>query len=308
MSFAVSIVIIISIIFRNVLMISNIYKKITLFMSFFIIFFSAVQADQATLSTDINQVTPLTTKPVIVVSIEPLYEVVSTLSHGVVKPEVIYLNFNDINQPLSTRQQETLLSADIIIRVGRGFEPRLDDFLIQQGKALQNKTITLSRYIPLLEKENIRTDDQYLLFTDRQASSDLRFWMDPRLLRMLTDFIAPTLATMDPVHLEEYLDNEIVLRAQLKKVENKMMTLFKQLSLEQKLLLGQLNPYLKNRYLSFSDSKLLDNIKTVKPAVLSCIKNQSYSTIPLNLEYTEKTLNSLLYTIEQCAKSTVVSG
>ncbi|RKZ93412.1 MAG: hypothetical protein DRQ43_08160, partial [Gammaproteobacteria bacterium] len=65
-------------------MISNIYKKITLFMSFFIIFFSAVQADQATLSTDINPVTPLTTKPVIVVSIEPLYEVVSTLSHGVV--------------------------------------------------------------------------------------------------------------------------------------------------------------------------------------------------------------------------------
>jgi len=277
-------------------------------MSFFIIFFSAVQADQATLSTDINPVTPLTTKPVIVVSIEPLYEVVSTLSHGVVKPEVIYLNFNDINQPLSTRQQETLLSADIIIRVGRGFEPLLDDFLIQQGKALQNKTITLSRYIPLLEKENIRTDDQYLLFTDRQASSDLRFWMDPRLLRMLTDFIAPTLATMDPVHLEEYLENEIVLRAQLKKVENKMMTLFKQLSLEQKLLLGQLNPYTKIRCPGFSDIKLLENIKTVNPEVLSCIKHQSYPTIPLNLEYTEKTLNSLLYTIEQCAKSTVVSG
>jgi len=277
-------------------------------MTFFIISVSAVQADQATLSTDINTVSPLTTKPVIVVSIEPLYEVVSTLSHGVVKPEVIYLNFNDINQPLSTRQQETLLSADIIIRIGRGFEPLLDDFLSQQGRALQNKTITLSRYIPLLGKENIRVDDQTILFTDRQASSDLRFWMDPRLLRMLTDFIAPTLATMDPVHLEEYLENEIVLRAQLKKIENKMVSLFKQLSLEQKLLLGQLNPYLKNRYLSFSDSKRLDDIKTVKPGVLSCIKNQSYAAIPLNLEYTEKTLNSLLYTIEQCAKSTVVSG
>jgi len=289
-------------------MISNIYKKITVFMTFFIISVSAVQADQATLSTDINTVSPLTTKPVIVVSIEPLYEVVSTLSHGVVKPEVIYLNFNDINQPLSTRQQETLLSADIIIRIGRGFEPLLDDFLSQQGRALQNKTITLSRYIPLLGKENIRVDDQTILFTDRQASSDLRFWMDPRLLRMLTDFIAPTLATMDPVHLEEYLENEIVLRAQLKKIENKMVSLFKQLSLEQKLLLGQLNPYLKNRYLSFSDSKRLDDIKTVKPGVLSCIKNQSYAAIPLNLEYTEKTLNSLLYTIEQCAKSTVVSG
>ena len=168
--------------------------------------------------------------------------------------------------------------------------------------------MTLSNYIPLLEKEGIRAKDENIIFTDRQANSDLRFWMDPRLVKMLTDYVAPQLVVMDPDHYEEYLDNEIVLRAQLKKVENKMVSLFKELSLEQKLLLGQLNPYLKNRYLSISDIKHVKDINTVKPGVLSCLKNQSYATIPLNLEYTEKTLNSLLHTIEQCSKSTIVSS
>lgn len=293
----------------------NLCKRIILLMSFFIVCVSVVQAEQdykiknkTTLSTDVNQLAPLITRPNIIVSIEPLYEVVSSLSHGVVKPEVIYLNFSDIKQPLSAWQQAKLLSADIIVRVGKGFEPQLDDFLSQQGKPIQNKTITLSSYIPLLEKEGIRAEDENIIFTDRQVYSDLRFWMDPRLVKMLTDYIAPQLVVMDPVHYEEYLDNEIVLKAQLKKVEDKMMTLFRQLSLEQKILLGQLNPYLKNRYLSFAEIQHMQDIKKVKPGVLSCLKNQSYAAIPLNLEYTEKTLNSLLHTIEQCSKLTIVSS
>lgn len=300
-------------------MLSNLCKKITMLMSFFIVCFSVVQAAQYSnqdsalnnensVSSAANPLYSLMAKPNIIVSVEPLYEVVSSLSHGVVKPEVIYLNFSDIKQPLSSRQQEKILAADIIVRVGKGFEPQLDDFLAQQGKLLQNKTITLTNYIPLLEKENIRADNPSAIFTDRQVHSDLRFWMDPRLVKMLTDFIAPQLVTMDPDHCEEYLDNEIILRAQLKKVENKMVSLFRELSFEQKLLLGLLNPYLKNRYLSFSEIAQMKSTKTVKPGVLSCLKKQSYATIPLNLEYTEKTLNTMLHTIEQCSKSTLVSS
>jgi len=284
-------------------------KRTIFIMSFFMVCFSFAQAEQDLLI--INQSNEQTAveikKTNIVVSIEPLYEIVSSLSYGVVKPEVMYMNLSDILLPLSNWQQEQLLSADIIIRVGKGFEPLLDDFLIQQGKELQNKTITLSNYIPLLEKESLHDSGQFINVTDRQVVSDLRFWMDPRLLRMLTNYIAPTLATMDPAHLEEYLDNEIVLRSQLKKIENKMKSLFRQLSLEQKLLLGQFNPYLKNRYLSFADSNHVKTTKTVHPNVLSCLKNQSYATIPLNLEYTEKTLNTLLYAIEKCEKSMIIS-
>jgi len=39
--------------------------------------------------------------PIILVSVEPLYEIVSSLSHGIVKPRVIYLNFHDRHKPLS---------------------------------------------------------------------------------------------------------------------------------------------------------------------------------------------------------------
>jgi len=283
--------------------ISNLYKKIILLIAAFMLGFSAVHAQQHTVSQ---------THPNIVVSIEPLYELVSSLSHGVVSPEVIYMNFSDIKQPLTDWQKDKLLSADIIIRVGKGFEPQLDTFLSRQDKPLQNKIITLSNYIPVLDKQKLdketnQLDNQAVIYTDRQAHSDLRFWMDPRLLKMLTDFIAPRLVMMDPEHYEEYLDNEVILRAQLKKVENKMVSLFKQLSLEQKLILGQLNPYLKNRYLSFAEINRMENTRTLQAGVLSCLKNQSYATIPLNLEYTEKALNSLLYIIENCSRSTIVS-
>jgi ABC-type Zn uptake system ZnuABC Zn-binding protein ZnuA len=241
-------------------------------------------------------------QPKIVVSIEPLYEVLATLSHGVATPEVVYTHFNDIVQPLSKGQKKTLLDADIIIRVGKGFEPFLDKFLQQQDQVLQDKVITLSLYIPLLEKEKLQAYDHDANFSDRQASSDLRFWMDPRLLKMLTDYIAPTLATMDPIHNEEYLDNEVVLKVQLKKIEKKMLSAFRALSLEQKFILAQFNPYLKNRYLSFSDSQKLKQI-SLSSKEYACLNVQSYSQIPLNLEYTEKTLATLLQRIKRCSDS-----
>jgi len=176
----------------------------------------------------------------------------------------------------------------------------LDDFLLQEkNKSLQNKTITLSYYVPLLDKEKLRHNHKNIIYKERQTDSDMRFWMDPRLLRMLTDIIAPKLATMDPQHLEEYLENEIVLRSQLKKVENKMLTLFRQLSAEQKLLIARFNPYLKNRYLSFTNIKSINTVK-FQPELFSCINSNTYASIPLNLAYMEQSLNNLLQSLEQC--------
>lgn len=275
-----------------------------LFVCFSVVMNGALAEQENTLeqATNTKLADPLLSQPNIVVSVEPLYEIVSTLSHGIAKPQVIYLNFNDRHKALSAWQKERLNSADIIIRAGKGFEPLLDDYLKQKGKALENKTITLSRYIPLLDKANVQND---VLATNRQEKSDLRFWMDPRLVKMLAVYIAPRLVTMDPEHQEEYLDNEIVLKDQLKKIEKKMLSLFKQLSVEQKTLFAQFNPYLKNRYMSFSETKHMTHLKNNPPGVVSCIQNHSFDAIPLNLEYTEKALYSLLHTLEQCSKSKV---
>lgn len=245
---------------------------------------------------------PPSSQPQILVSVEPLYEIVAALCHGIVKPQVIYINFNERHQALSQWQKNQIDTADIIIRAGRGFEPRLDDYLKQQGKILENKTITLSQYIPLLDKQN---NQKNVLATNRQEKSDLRFWMDPRLVKMLAIYIAPKLVTMDPDHQEEYLDNEIVLKDQLKKIENKMLILFKQLSAEQKILFAQFNPYLKNRYMSFSQSKEIEPYLSHQSEVTSCIQSHSFDVIPLNLEYTEKALYALLDTLEKCSKSNV---
>ncbi|MCP3853085.1 MAG: zinc ABC transporter substrate-binding protein [Gammaproteobacteria bacterium] len=243
------------------------------------------------------------TSPIILVSVEPLYEIVSSLSHGIVKPKVIYLNFHDRYKPLSPWQKKLIHSADIIIRAGRGFEPLLDDYLKQQKQTLSNKTITLSQYIPLLDKEGVDN----VLASNRQEKSDLRFWMDPRLVKMLAIYLAPRLVVMDPDHQENYLDNEIVLKDQLKKVEDKMLLLFKQLSTEQKILFAQFNPYLKNRYLSFAEIKEISPYLKSQPDVINCIEENSFDALPLNLEYTEKALYSLLQALEQCSKIKISS-
>ncbi len=242
--------------------------------------------------------------PAIVVSIEPLYEIVSSIAHQVVKPDVIYTTLAETQRPLSEDQKKRLDQADIIIRVGQGFEPYLDEYIQAQGQALQNKTITLSLYIPLLDKKQLSTDvvgkqNEFIDYTDRQSNSDLRFWMDPRLVKMLVIYIAPTLATMDPDHLEEYLDNEVVVKEQLKKVEQKMLLLFGQLSLEQKILIASFNPYLKNRYMSFAEIKSIEN-NLIQDDVSECIKLRSFDTIPLNLEYTEKALYAMMRALESC--------
>ncbi len=242
-------------------------------------------------------------KPKIVVSVEPLYELVATLSHGIVKPQIIYQNINERSKDLSNWQKEQIANADIIIRAGRGFEPVLDNYLKQQGDELEHKTITLSQYIPLLDKEN---NNRRILSSNRQEKSDLRFWMDPRLLKMLAIYIAPRLVVMDPEHQEEYLDNEVILKDQLKKIENKMLRLFKQLSVEQKLLFAHFNPYLKNRYMTFSQIKELNRYARPQPEVITCIQSHSFDAIPFNLEYTEKALYSLLHTLEQCSRTKII--
>ncbi|MCW8931807.1 MAG: metal ABC transporter substrate-binding protein [Gammaproteobacteria bacterium] len=283
------------------------FKQKMLNVTFVTIYFSFVimnaSADELVASLNAQSVPPA--PPRIVVSVEPLYEIVSTLSHGIVKPQVIYLNFNDRYKVLSNWQKELINSADIIIRAGEGFEPVLDEYLKLQGKELENKTITLSKYIPLLDKEDSSDD---VLASNRQEKSDLRFWMDPRLVKMLAIYIAPRLVAMDPEHQEEYLDNEIILKDQLKKIEKKMLLLFKQLSVEQKILFAQFNPYLKNRYMSFSEMKKITRLTNNQPEVLACIQGHSFDAIPLNLEYTEKALYSLLHTLEQCSKTKVTAN
>ena len=240
--------------------------------------------------------------PNIVVSIEPLYEIVASIAHQVIRPEVVYLNMSDIQKPLTEQQKIMLDKADVIIRVGQGFEPALDEYIHARGRVLENKTITLSLYIPLLDKEQLEEG----IYIDRQHRSDLRFWMDPRLVKMLVIYIAPKLVAMDPDHLEEYLDNEVLVKDQLKKVEQKMLTLFRQLSLEQKVLIAQFNPYLKNRYMSFAEIKTVDAARFDRPGMRECIDQHSFDSIPLNLEYTEKALYGMVHTLEDCAQSHLI--
>jgi len=288
-------------------MFSHLKKHTALYFLPLIALVSLAQADQTNNISEeqIKQLTEsLIIQPKIVVSIKPLYEIVSSLSHNIAKPEVIYLHINETQMALSDIQRNKIQQADIIIRLGRGYEPVLDKFLEQQGSILKNKTITLSNYIPLLDKTNLQTNnDNNIIFTDRQAYSDMRFWMDPRLVKILVGFITPRLVFMDPIHQEEYLDNEIIVKSQLKKVEKKVLGIFNQLSLEQKLLMAQFNPYLKNRYTSFAELNGIDIHNNINKSSALCMEKYSFDTIPLNLYDTENAIYTFLNNLQLCTKS-----
>ncbi len=104
----------------------------------------------------------------------------------------------------------------------------------------------------------------------------------------------------------DYLDNEVLVKDQLQKVEQKMLTLFRQLSLEQKVLIAQFNPYLKNRYMSFAEIKTVDAARFDRPGMRECIDQHSFDSIPLNLEYTEKALYGMVHTLEDFAQSYLI--
>jgi|GEM_PF-3386462 len=187
-------------------------------------------------------------KPVVVVSVEPLYDIVAGLMKGVNEPFVL-LKKNQLKQQLSKKQVKQLLMADMIIRVGDGLESTLGESLKQELNLLSSYTLTLSKYMPLLRKSSLPESVETRL-SERQQQHDLRFWMDPKLLAMATRYITPQLVRMDPEHQEQYLENELQVLEQIKHFAQKTARAINGLSVIEQHHLAELNPYIAHRYIN----------------------------------------------------------
>lgn len=219
-------------------------------------------------------------KPVVLVSIEPLYEIVTALMKGVAEPQVL-INNGKIDQQLTNTQIKQLLSADMLIRVGDGIESQLGESLHEELPLVTNYTITLSNYMPLLLKSGLSSKDGKLFSSDRQKNYDLRFWMDPKLLSMSVRYIAPQLVRMDPEHQEQYLDNEIVLLKQIKEFSKLTARTIQKMSDTDKVLVAQASPYLAHRFIQ--DESILNRAKLSSISSTVCKKKEQLELASFSL-------------------------
>lgn len=245
-------------------------------------------------------------KPTVVVSIEPLYEITAALLKGVTEPHVL-INNDKLDKQLSSAQIKQLLSADMLIRIGDGIEPRLGESLSQELALVNGYTVTLSNYMPLLPKSKQPSESDKSVLSERQKSYDLRFWMDPKLLSMAVRYITPQLVRMDPEHQEQYLENEIVLLMQIKKFSKLTAQFIQKMSDTEKTLIALANPYLAHRYIQ--DEAIINQVKSSDISKTICIKNEALAlkSFSLSTENLESSITQLVRELSSCQSRTIAA-
>lgn len=236
--------------------------------------------------------------PKVVVTVEPLYEIVEGLMAGIDKPLVL-LNKKQLQQTLSNDQVKQLLAADLIIRVGDGLEPQLGKSLKNELKILSNYTLTLSNYMPLLKQHRVVSSalDAGKMMVDRQKDHDMRFWMDPKLLKMATRYITPQLVRMDPDHQDQYLENELVVLEKIRMSAQQAQLTIKQMSEQEKRQLAQINPYFAHRFIYLDQVmdplEYLAEAKMVKSGTCNVGDSSQFAKLSLDVNKISVTLHTL---------------
>ena len=160
--------------------------------------------------------------PKVVVSIAPLHSLVSGLMEGVGEPVLLFNNSSEVGSGLSPAQKLHLVTADIVLWTGPGFEDSVAKSASEEIPAIGKNMFALTHHLPLLPLRNIDLDAVEHP-EDRQAYRDLNFWLDPKLATMAARKIALKLAELDPDNLERYLENEISVVARLKGMHKELV-------------------------------------------------------------------------------------
>ena len=163
--------------------------------------------------------------PRVLVSVPELHSLVSDLMKGAAEPELLMHDIDHMDGRLTPHQVRSVIRADMIVWAGSGLEVPLKKTLDDTVPAAATNLVTLSNYVPLFVKSGNALEAESDIF-DRQATRDLRFWTDPRLAIKAVRYLTPRLVRLDPEHQELYLDNEIELIGQLKRLEGEITAMF----------------------------------------------------------------------------------
>lgn len=152
----------------------------------------------------------------VVVSTPPLHSLASILLEGVAEPGLLFRSEADMKRPvLSTDGYERVRGARLVIWNGQAYERALAG-AFSSDRDSARKALTVSDTMPLFTLPDANVQDR------PGTSRDMRFWLDPKLALMAVRRLAPALVTVYPDASNRILDNEIVLKKRLKKMEKSM--------------------------------------------------------------------------------------
>ena len=159
--------------------------------------------------------------PSIVVSIQPLYALVSGVMSGVGTPYLLIEGGQSPHQfSLRPSQARKIEQSDLLIWVG----PELEGFLQRIVTGLDVSHLAL---LKSQEIDRLRIREGGLAHADEehdheQGQFDSHIWLDPRNARKIVAVVARRLARIDPENQEQYRRNAVQMDQRLDELDQKL--------------------------------------------------------------------------------------
>jgi len=152
----------------------------------------------------------------VLVSVPPLFSLVSILLEGVDTPGLLFRDEASMKSPdLSPENIKRINQADMVIWAGAQFETNLAAHSFKNPH-LSAKDLTVTETIPTFT--TLKKGDRFL----HANPHDMRFWLDPRLTKAAIARMSTKLVTLYPDQYEYILENEAALRKLLMEMETSM--------------------------------------------------------------------------------------
>lgn len=127
---------------------------------------------------------------------------------------------------LSSSQIRDVVDADLVVYVGRGFQPAVDEVLtdlddvvrldVLEGRELLDGTET--------HPDEAGTEEDHPVDDEDPHAADPHVWLDPTLMASIGEDVATSLGEIDPANAERYEDNAAALRKELLALDRDMET------------------------------------------------------------------------------------
>jgi len=159
-------------------------------------------------------------KPAVVASFYPLVFAAEGVGGDLVEVENLTApGIEPHDLELSADQVRSLSDADLILYLGGGFQPALEDVVsgLDESRALD--VLEGRGFLESAESESHEGEEE-----DHESTADPHVWLDPTIMAEIVDQVAVRLSRIDPAHKKVYLDNAAQLDSRLENVDRKFNT------------------------------------------------------------------------------------
>jgi zinc transport system substrate-binding protein len=198
-------------------------------------------------------VTPALATPKIVVSIPPIFSLVSSITHGITRPELLLTQGSPHNASLRPSQASALANADLLIWVG----PELESFLAQPIKRLvkpgvELQLLTLEALKRLPQREGGFWEEDEHETAHEAAHTDHRFnphiWLAPENAQQIAAAVSNRLCQIDPAHQAGYQQNLIELTRRIQDFAKNLQQQLKPIQGKPYLVFHDAYPYFEDAF------------------------------------------------------------